>query len=242
MTSAEAISYWRSQSEVGSHDVDESDPWALPLIVRAEKNPYTAEHLGSITAAAQATVRLLADVRSTPEGEWFDPLSRWRASRIRKVARRGRGIRWAEASAQPGVTVEVGGSEVRALLPHPVSDPPPSVKKMQVGGLELPLEVVAQSAVPGELHIVGAPGVELSTGKACAQAAHAAQLALEQLDEEAVFAWAEGGFGITVSGFGGSQVGARWDELISGRVPAVVVQDGGFTEVAPGTVTCASYF
>ena len=37
-----------------------------------------------------AVVRLLADPRSAPGGEWYDAVAGWEARRIRKVARRAR--------------------------------------------------------------------------------------------------------------------------------------------------------
>ena len=71
-------------------------PWAMPIVVRAEKG---AEPTAAAVAEATATavVQLLEDPRSI-HGEWHEEVQRWLDGRIRKVARRARGSKWDAAA------------------------------------------------------------------------------------------------------------------------------------------------
>lgn len=114
---------------------------------------------------------------------------------------------------------------MRALLPHPVATPT-ALARLQIAGLDLPREPdplrepsvdtgdsVASDASP-VLTIAVAPDLTLTTGKACAQVGHAGQLALL----------------------------GQWHRLRADEGRVALVLDGGFTEVAPGTATCAATF
>jgi peptidyl-tRNA hydrolase len=297
-----AVSYWRehwqAQAVAERAALDQGEPWALPLVVRVEKaSPPT--HEDAVAASALAVVRLLADPHSAPGGPWHAGLERWMDGRIRKVVRRARGVRWPEVVDLPGVTAEVSTAQVRGLLPHPVSQPPAVVAKLQVQGLDLssridhereagtaeggppsadardgevPVDQPRSDRVsgagrrpehaPGEpppsvvvtgrelartgpqdgsaplLSIVLAPSVPMTTGKACAQVGHAAQLAMLELDLDLVLAWTAAGFPLRVV----AGTPAYWARIRSGDVRAALVQDAGYTEVEPGTHTCAATF
>lgn len=309
--------HWRSQAVAERAALDQGEPWALPLVVRVEKaDPPT--HEDAIAASALAVVRLLADPRSAPGGPWHAELERWMDGRIRKVVRRARGVRWPEVSGLPGVAVEVSTAQVRALLPHPVSQAPAVVAKLQVQGLDLsprsvgagevgeadqadleggevaeanavptpvtdardgevPVDQPRSNGVPGAevrpgeaepeeprrsgetaarelarelartgprepgapvLSIVLAPSVAMTTGKACAQVGHAAQLGMLELDSGLVLAWTKAGFPLRVV----EGTPTYWARILSGDVRAALVQDAGYTEVEPGTRTCAATF
>lgn len=249
---------WRDRviDEAGERD----DPWALPLVVRVERaDPPT--HDDAVHAAALAVVAILTRSEAAPvgfvrdgestsdagetEGPWHPDLARWSEGWIRKVVRRARASRWQEIAAMPGVTASVAGAEVRALVPHPVADPPPALARLQISGLDLPKQTdeespprVQPAAVSPILTIVTAPELPLTTGKACAQVGHAAQLALLQLDRPAVLAWAADGHPLRVV----EASAERWRRLLDAPSGVALVQDGGFTEVAPGTRTCAATF
>ena len=73
------------------------------------------------------------------------------------------------------------------------------------------------------------PAVEMTVGKAAAQVGHASML------------WAALRRPAEVPTFAVRTVGtARWAQLCAAvdRGDAVAVRDAGFTEVAPGTITC----
>jgi len=200
-------------------------PWAMPIVVRAEKG---AEPTAAAVAEAVATavVQFLEDPRSV-DGEWHEEVQRWLDGRIRKVARRARGSKWDAVLSLPGVTVAHAGAQVRAFVPGPTDAVPPQIAKLQVAGLDLepgtPL-----SAAPGILAIAVTPHVTMSPLKAAVQVAHAAQLAVGLADVEG---WRATGFGVRL---------VRPDVEEWARLSAsarVVVRDAGFTEIPPDTQT-----
>lgn len=268
---------WREARPLRALGQDEPDPWALPLVVRVERTGAPA-HEAVLTAAALAVVALLGDARVAPgsgpevdPGPWRPPLEQWLDGRIRKLARRARATRWDALSELPGVTVAVPGGEVRALLPHPVSAPPPEIDRLQIGGLDLPgaNDVVAghpscfrlpapdtAAGVPADadsdaevratgvraaevLTIAVNPRLSMTTGKSVAQVAHASQLALMLLPEDRVAAWAAAGFPLQLT----PADAPAFENLVRRERPEdgiVAVRDAGFTEVAPGSVTCVA--
>jgi hypothetical protein len=209
-------------------------PWALSLVVRVERAAAPA-HTDALVAAARAVVLLLTDPRVTePGGELREAVQRWRSGRIRKIARRARGVRWDRTGALAHVEAAAGTALVRAFAPHPRDDAPEELATLQVGGLELedPEGWSPPPPPPPALTVRLSPGVAMSTGKAVAQVGHAAQLALERLPRRAVDAWLAGGAGVrVVTGAPVLPAAARVD-----------VRDGGYTEVAPGTLTASAGF
>ncbi|MDL4818953.1 peptidyl-tRNA hydrolase [Actinomadura opuntiae] len=216
------------------YDPLDDPPWAMQLVVRAEKaDPPT--HGAVCEAAAAAVVRLLTDPRAAePEGEWRQAVHEWEARRIRKVTRRARGVRWPEAQALPGVTVEHAGAQVRAFPPGPVADVPPQLAKLQVAGLDLEdAEEPAPPPEPPYAALALNPDVTMTTGKAAAQCGHAAQLLLRQGRRKDVKAWLEGGLRVHLTR------DVPWARCV--KEATVAVRDGGFTEVPPGTMTAIAW-
>jgi len=203
-------------------------PWAMPIVVRAEKGAEpTAAAVAE--AAARAVVQLLDDPRSV-DGEWHEEVQRWLDGRIRKVARRARGSRWDAAVELPGVTVSHAGAQVRAFVPGPTDAVPAQIAKLQVAGLDLD-PGTPSAAAPGILPIAVTPHVTMSPLKAAVQVAHAAQLALALTELADLDGWRATGFGVRlvrpdVEGWARLSASAR-----------VVVRDAGFTEIPPDTQT-----
>ena len=257
---ARTVDEWRHRwrDRVVDADREQENPWSLPLVVRVERTAAPT-HAAAVHASALSVVAILTRAEAAPAGDaddlaeeaagpWHAALVRWSEGWIRKVVRRARGSRWLEVADLPGVTVSVAGADVRALIPHPVAEPPPALARLQIAGLDLPREpepadATAATSEPGSddspvLTIAIAPGLELTTGKACAQVGHAAQLALLQLDRATVLAWAATGHPLRVV----DATADEWHRLLAAGPGAALVQDGGFTEVAPGTRTCAATF
>lgn len=209
----------------------------MQLVVRTERTgPPTAT--AAIEAAAMAVVRLLADERAAPQGEWWPEIQRWHDGRIRKLARRARGAAWDRVQALPGVTVSHLGAEVRAFVPGPMADMPSDLHRLQVSGLDLEdpdrrLSFRADEGWPGVV-VALTPEPPMSTGKLAAQAGHAAHLAWQAMDPGRRDRWSRSGFDLAVV----RPEGAGWDALSAGA--PVQVTDGGFTEIAPGTLTAVA--
>lgn len=208
-------------------------PWAMQLVVRVERAaPPTRTAVCAATATA--VVRLLADDRAQPGGEWSADVRRWTDGRIRKHVRRARGGAWERVQALPGGTVDVDGAEVRALVPASVDALPREVAKLQLSGSELPdpAAVAGVDPVPDGAVVVSiCPAPFLPLGKAAAAAGHAAQLTGMRMPAARLAAWAGAGFPVVVEH---PDVG-RWDRLRP-HAPVAVI-DGGLTVVDPGICT-----
>ena len=210
----------------GEEPVSDGVVRAMPVILRLERPP--AARTPVLEAAAAAALAVCLDPRAEPGGEWHDDVSIWVSTQIRKIARRARGAHWAAVQELPGVTWEVDGAEARALLPGPVDDVPRVVSRLQIGGTELEPDEPGPPA-PGQPVIWVNASLQLSVGKAAAQVGHASMLyaAAHGLTSVPHFAVRDAD-------------GERWAQLCAavGRGEAVAVRDAGFTEVAPGTITC----
>jgi peptidyl-tRNA hydrolase len=199
---------------------------AMPVILRLERPP--AARTPVLEAAAAAALAVCLDPRAEPGEEWYEPVDTWVAARIRKIARRARGAHWAAVQELPGITVEVSGAQVRALLPGPVDEVPKVVSRLQIGGTDL--EPDEPGPVPAGAPVIWVnAALELTVGKAAAQVGHASMLfaAERGLTEVPLFAVRSADAG-------------QWSTLCADveRGSAVAVRDAGFTEVAPGTITC----
>ena len=208
-------------------------PWAMQLVARVERSaPPTRTAV--CAAAAVAVVRLLADERAQPRGEWHPRVRRWADGAIRKHCRRARGVAWERVAALPGVTVSEGGAEVRALVPTALDELPREVAVLQLSGSELddPDVLRAVDPLPGGPVVVSVcPEPFLPLGKAAAACGHAAQLAALRMPAGRLAVWSAAGFPVVVE----HPDAARWAEL--GPQAPVQIVDAGFTVVAPGTTT-----
>ncbi|WP_046089271.1 peptidyl-tRNA hydrolase [Streptomyces antioxidans] len=232
-------------------DRDAAPQFVLPLVVRIEKAAPPAR-TDALETAARAVLALLSDERATAtDGEWAQAVRDWQDARIRKVVRRARGAEWRRAAGLPGITVtgraptpapaedghEAGdgassvAAEVRVFPPVPLDGWPKELAKLQVSGTDLDDPEPPSAPDPTGPVLWLSPHVEMSAGKAMAQAGHGAQLAWWELDNAARAAWREAGFPLAVR----TASAERWDELTAGGLP--VVRDAGYTEIAPGSCT-----
>jgi hypothetical protein len=205
------------------------DELVLPLVVRIEKAEPPAR-TDALEAAARAVLELLTDPR-TETGDWAAPVHAWTAGRIRKVVRRARGASWIRASALDGLTTVVRTAEVRVYPPVPLDGWPADLARLQVGGTELsdPEPPAAPDTAWPMLWIN--PGLAMTAGKAMAQAGHGAQLAWWASTGPDRARWAAAGFPLAVR----TAPEPAWPKLARSGFP--MVHDGGFTEVAPGSLT-----
>lgn len=205
----------------------------MPLILHIEKND-PPERQALLEAAARATVLACLDPRAAPEGEWQEPFDEWCAARIRKVARRARGAQWLATADLPGVTVDAGGAQARALVPGPVGQVDRRVSKLQIGGTELDGEL-SSVAPDGGLCLWVAPELPMTVGKLAAQVSHASMLGARLVPSFDVDNWYDAGCPLAVR----QADPRRWTALLaaSDQGGAVAVRDAGYTEVAPGSCT-----
>ena len=143
----------------------------MTLILRLERDAPTRTAV--LESAAAAALALCLDERAGPDGPWFDAVTAWAgAGRIRKLSRRARTAHWRAVQEIDGVTV---GELVRALVPGPVDDVPHEVRRLQIGGTDLPPD--EPGPPPAGVPVIWlSPEVEQTVGKAAAQVGHASMI------------------------------------------------------------------
>jgi peptidyl-tRNA hydrolase len=206
----------------------------LPLVVRMERDSPPAR-TDAIEAAARGALLMLTADRP----DWREAIEMWNGhggtsrlrGRIRKVVRRARGAEWRRASTLDGLDVTSGTAEVRVYPPIPIDGWPPELSRLQVSGTELDDPAPPADPAPGVPLILMTPLVEMTAGKAMAQAAHAAQLGWRASSVADRVAWQESGFELAVR----DATKRQWTAALAAGAP--VVHDGGFTEVEPNTQT-----
>jgi peptidyl-tRNA hydrolase len=209
---------------------DQAPQFVLPLVVRIEKAAPPAR-TDALETAARAVLVLLGDERSAGDGEWAEAVRDWQDARIRKVVRRARGAEWRRAEALPGITVTGKAAQVRVFPPVPLDGWPKELARLQVSGTDLDDPgPPAQADVTAPVLWLN-PDLDMSAGKAMAQAGHGAQLAWWELSVEERAAWRDAGFPLAVR----TAEPGRWAELTTSGLP--LVRDAGFTEIAPGSCT-----
>jgi peptidyl-tRNA hydrolase len=209
---------------------DQARQFVLPLVVRIERATPPAR-TDALEAAARAVLVLLGDERSSGDGEWAQAVRNWQDARIRKVVRRARGAEWRRAEALPGITVTGGTAEVRVFPPVPLDGRPKDLARLQVSGTDLDDPEPPAEPDPDLPVLWLSPDLDMSAGKAMAQAGHGAQLAWWAMPHEHRTAWRDTGFPLAVR----TADPAHWHELTSAGLP--LVRDAGFTEIAPGSST-----
>lgn len=209
---------------------DQAPQFVLPLVVRVEKAAPPAR-TDALETAARAVLVMLGDERSVGDGEWAQVMRDWQDARIRKVVRRARGAEWRRAEELPGITLTGKSAQVRVFPPVPLDGWPKELAKLQVAGTDFDDPEPPAGVEPGTAVLWMSPEVQMSAGKAMAQAGHGAQLAWWELSDEERDAWREAGFPLAVR----IAEPDRWRELTVSGLP--LVRDAGFTEIAPGSCT-----
>jgi len=212
---------------------DLAPQYVLPLVVRVERATPPAR-TDALEVAALAVLTLLTDPRSYGDGEWAGAVTAWTDARIRKVVRRARGAEWRRAEVLDGITVARRSAEVRVFPPVPLDGWPRDLARLQVAGTDLTDPQPPAPPAPGLPVLWLNPDLEMTAGKAMAQIGHAAQLGLAALDQATAEKWRSAGFPLAVRTAGKR----HWADLLRRDLP--VVQDAGFTEVAPGTCTAVA--
>lgn len=187
--------------------------------------------------AALGVIALLDDHRSLPGGEWHDEVTAWNGARIRKIMRRARASEWDRAQTVPGLTIAHRTAEVRVFVPGVVDEAPRELRKLQIQSTPLDEpEQVSELTAPADptLTVLLNPSVEMSWGKRGAQVAHAAQRCWQRFERKDRLDWNAANRPVRVL----TPTHGLWDELLP--TMTTTIKDGGFTEIAPGTLTAAA--
>lgn len=201
----------------------------LPFVVRIERDAPPAR-TDALEAAARGVLLMLTADRP----DWAGAIAAWDGQRIRKVVRRARGAEWRRALTVDGLDLAQASAQVRVYPPIPVDAWPAELARLQVGGTELTDPVEAAPPAPGVPVVLLSPHVEMTAGKAMAQAAHAAQLGWRASGAHDREAWRAGGFDLAVR----RATPGRWAAALAAGAP--VVHDAGFTEIEPDSQTAAA--
>lgn len=237
---------WLNLPAESTSDTSDEDPEnvvLMPMVLRIERRDPPGR-TPMLEAAAASALAVCLDERSEPGGEWFDAVHTWTSGRIRKVARRARGSHWEAVQALPGRTFEVGGAQVRAMVPMRVNDMPKELTRLQISGSEIDADQPGPPTADAPVLWLN-PSAGMSAGKSAAQVGHASMILAALLKGDGhgdeLARWAEQDFRCCVRTAGEQE----WKRLDPGDDPenawrdhgVAAVRDAGFTEVDPGTVT-----
>lgn len=195
-----------------------------PIILLVDREDPAGEDHGIAAAALASTQSFMRD----PENpDW----QLWAAGAFAKSVRRADAKMFAKvlAAFPDHVLATVGDASAVGLPPMRADSLPKLLAKLQVSGTQLP---AGESLEPQPLTIVLNGSLEMSTGKAAAQAAHALFAWLLEAGQPTVDAWAGAGFPVGI-------VHASRKEFRKGAKKAAgpVIQDAGRTEIEPGSTT-----
>lgn len=195
-----------------------------PIILRIDKENPCAEDEGIAAAALASVAAFLQD----PENPSW---AAWASGAFAKSVRRANPKMFAKVLEEfaDHSLVEVGAAQAAGLSPLPAAALPKRLAKLQVSGTELP---ATNDVLTGQLQIVLDASLGMSTGKACAQAAHALFAWLIQATPETVESWINDGATLGIRQ-------AERAEFIAGFQDAVgpVIHDAGRTEIEPNSAT-----
>lgn len=194
----------------------------MPVVLLKE-----GTHEEAIAAAATAVLRAY---RSAAPG---DPVwEAWLADDEGKTVRRASQKDFEKIAALGAHLGSSAAGDARALAfpPVPYEAMPNRIRRLQVGGTDLPrAERVPASGSPF-VYLNG--GLRMSTGKSCAQAAHALLAWWRSLNEqERAAAVTEDVWVVELD----SKSFARVAELLAN--PSQLIHDAGHTEIEPGSAT-----
>ena len=196
-----------------------------PILLRVDKED-PALHRDAVAAAALACV--LAYARRETGDAWDE----WVQGRFTKTVRRASPKAFAKLSAgAPSGKVVVGLAEAAAFEPQRYEDMPRALRSLQVSGTQLPAGKPVPAG-PGKPLIVLNQDLDMSTGKAAAQAAHALLAWYLTLGTVQACAYAADPGAAVI------EVPAeRFRELAAAPEAGPLIVDAGLTEIDPGSAT-----
>ncbi len=196
----------------------ENDEYVQPILVATNGG-----HAAAIAAAATASVAAWP----VTDPRLWQP---WLAGRFTKTVRRAKPGPFSRLAPDADATAYIGGVQAAAWAPCTYADLDPRIGKLQVSGtvFDRSGDTTADRGAPG-LHLL--VDEKLTTGKACAQGAHAAWLWALAAGPASAAAWVADP---------AIHVHLVPDVAAAGLDWTVV--DAGLTEVDPGSTTAASWW
>lgn len=201
-----------------------------PIVLLVDRSD-PASHQDAIAASALASV--LSFEHSLASGESMTPWWAWMDEGHGKSVRRAKpGPFSAITKDHPGIA-QVGKAAAAAFAPVDAAAMPAPLARLQVSGTQLPqgpLLPLTDSPAPA---IILNAGLGMSTGKSCAQAAHALMNWYLAAPVPARAAWAAAGYSVRVYEASTS----RFASLSRMAAAGTLVHDHGRTEIAAGSAT-----
>ncbi|MGX1749852.1 aminoacyl-tRNA hydrolase [Glutamicibacter protophormiae] len=212
-------------SELRERDPDEL---VQPIILRIDKEDPSTEDEG-LSAVARAAV--IAYLRAPQAPEW----QVWAGQAFAKSVRRANPKMFGKVLEMfpEAMVSEVGKAQAVGLPPLPAHDLPKLIAKLQVSGTQLPKSA---EVLVSEVTIGIRKSLQMSTGKAAAQSAHAlfAWLTEEKVDRIERWLSAHAPVGI-------QHLSDEEFKRLSAQAAGPVIQDAGRTEIEPGSETAFVY-
>ncbi|WP_207345672.1 peptidyl-tRNA hydrolase [Arthrobacter sp. E3] len=195
-----------------------------PIILLVDREEPASEQHG-IAAAALASVQ--AFMRDPDNPDW----QQWATGAFAKSVRRADAKMFARvlAAFPEHVLSTVGQASAIGLPPMPAAELPKLLAKLQVSGTTLP---TGDPLPPQPLNIALNASLDMSTGKAAAQAAHALFAWVLESKPAVVEAWAADGFPVGIL-----ELPAKEFRKGLRKSAGPVIQDAGRTEIEPGSTT-----
>ncbi|GAA3302939.1 MULTISPECIES: peptidyl-tRNA hydrolase [Glutamicibacter] len=207
-------------------ELRDRDPGELvqPIILRIDKEDPSSEDEGLSAVARAAVIAYLQDPQNP---DW----QQWASQAFAKSVRRANPKMFAKVLEMfpEQMVSEVGKAQAVGLPPLPAADLPKLIAKLQVSGTQLPK---ADEVLDAKINIVLNKSLEMSTGKAAAQAAHALFAWLTEAPAESVEAWLQSHAPVGIR-----HLPRKDFEQLSRQAAGPVIQDAGRTEIEPGSVT-----
>ena len=207
-------------------ELRDRDPGELvqPIILRIDKEDPSSEDEGLSAVARAAVIAYLQDPQNP---DW----QQWASQAFAKSVRRANPKMFAKVLEMfpEQMVSEVGKAQAVGLPPLPAADLPKLIAKLQVSGTQLPK---ADEVLNAEINIVLNKSLEMSTGKAAAQAAHALFAWLTEAPAKSVEAWLQSHAPVGIR-----HLPRKDFEQLSRQAAGPVIQDAGRTEIEPGSVT-----
>lgn len=207
-------------------ELRDRDPEELvqPIILRIDKEDPSSEDEGLSAVARAAVIAYLQDPQNPDWQQWADQA-------FAKSVRRANPKMFAKVLEMfpEQMVSEVGKAQAVGLPPLPAADLPKLIAKLQVSGTELPK---SEEILNSQVNIAVNASLEMSTGKAAAQCAHALFAWLTESDGQGIEAWLK-----VHAPVGIRHLPRKEFNALSRKASGPVIQDAGRTEIEPGSTT-----